>query len=266
MHPYIAFWQQWWWDSEKGIADYPHLVLHTWVATGTMSPGDVDFRDFSPERGGILYTGGMGARRLAWAGAVCCKYKHDHSYKEVWGSEKEFEARTSLLAAYVSTDFITLCIPSQSINGGRPPPHFVYDPSTFAFRSLSTLKPLSPIAPVEEPSCAYWRNFSKNLRNYQPTACLAVGRDMVTSGGLGVGEGDSDTYLQYSLSGRRKHTALQQWLVSYHCHIWALAGGEILSFKCKMRQVTGSKLWGQPPEWTRGCDSWRYSWGVQGLV
>ena len=70
-------------------------------------------------------------------------------------SEKEFEARTSLLAAYVSTDFITLCIPSQSINGGRPPPHFVYDPSTFAFRSLSTLKPLSPIAPVEEPSCAY---------------------------------------------------------------------------------------------------------------
>ncbi|XP_058692389.1 uncharacterized protein LOC131578032 isoform X1 [Poecile atricapillus] len=43
----------------------------------------------------------------------------------------------------------------QSINGGRPPPHFMYDPSTFAFRSLSTLKPLSPIAPVEEPSCAY---------------------------------------------------------------------------------------------------------------
>uniref|UniRef100_A0A8D0GLN6 Uncharacterized protein n=1 Tax=Sphenodon punctatus TaxID=8508 RepID=A0A8D0GLN6_SPHPU len=43
----------------------------------------------------------------------------------------------------------------QSINGSRPPPHLVYDPSTFAFRSLSTLKPLSPIAPVEEPSCAY---------------------------------------------------------------------------------------------------------------
>ncbi|XP_016846929.1 uncharacterized protein LOC100562670 isoform X2 [Anolis carolinensis] len=43
----------------------------------------------------------------------------------------------------------------QHINGSRPPPHFVYDPSIFAFRSLSTLKPLSPIAPVEEPSCAY---------------------------------------------------------------------------------------------------------------
>ncbi|KAM6459908.1 uncharacterized protein PHA67_008675 isoform 2-T2 [Liasis olivaceus] len=43
----------------------------------------------------------------------------------------------------------------QHINGSRAPPHFVYDPSIFAFRSLSTLKPLSPIAPVEEPSCAY---------------------------------------------------------------------------------------------------------------
>ncbi|KAM6086297.1 uncharacterized protein LJ206_007693 isoform 1-T1 [Theristicus caerulescens] len=49
----------------------------------------------------------------------------------------------------------TRVIKIRSINGGRPPPHFVYDPSTFAFRSLSTLKPLSPIAPVEEPSCAY---------------------------------------------------------------------------------------------------------------
>ncbi|XP_039553959.1 uncharacterized protein LOC120497017 isoform X2 [Passer montanus] len=49
----------------------------------------------------------------------------------------------------------TRVIKIRSINGGRPPPHFMYDPSTFAFRSLSTLKPLSPIAPVEEPSCAY---------------------------------------------------------------------------------------------------------------
>ncbi|KAM7027079.1 uncharacterized protein RBU47_000356 isoform 2-T2 [Passerculus sandwichensis] len=49
----------------------------------------------------------------------------------------------------------TRVIKIRSTNGGRPPPHFLYDPSTFAFRSLSTLKPLSPIAPVEEPSCAY---------------------------------------------------------------------------------------------------------------
>ncbi|KAM5164703.1 uncharacterized protein ACMZJ9_007140 [Mantella aurantiaca] len=38
---------------------------------------------------------------------------------------------------------------------GRQPPHYVYDPATFAFRSLSTIKPISPIVPVEEPSCAY---------------------------------------------------------------------------------------------------------------
>lgn len=71
------------------------------------------------------------------------------------GDDKALKARTSLFAADTSTDFMLLFIPLQSISGGRPPPHFMYDPSTFAFRSLSTLKPLSPIAPVEEPSCAY---------------------------------------------------------------------------------------------------------------
>nr|XP_028580263.1 uncharacterized protein LOC114594572 isoform X3 [Podarcis muralis] len=49
----------------------------------------------------------------------------------------------------------TRIIKIRHIHGSRPSPHFVYDPSAFAFRSLSTLKPLSPIAPVEEPSCAY---------------------------------------------------------------------------------------------------------------
>ncbi|XP_026551394.1 uncharacterized protein LOC113433190 [Pseudonaja textilis] len=49
----------------------------------------------------------------------------------------------------------TRIIKIRHINSSRPPPHFVYDPSIFAFQSLSTLKPLSPIAPVEEPSCAY---------------------------------------------------------------------------------------------------------------
>ncbi|XP_039193007.1 uncharacterized protein LOC120305356 isoform X3 [Crotalus tigris] len=49
----------------------------------------------------------------------------------------------------------TRIIKIRHINSSRPSPHFVYDPSIFAFQSLSTLKPLSPIAPVEEPSCAY---------------------------------------------------------------------------------------------------------------
>lgn len=54
----------------------------------------------------------------------------------------------------------TRVIKIRHIGGSRPPSHFVYDPSTFAFRSLSTLKPLSPVAPVEEPSCACWRRYS----------------------------------------------------------------------------------------------------------
>ncbi|XP_075719588.1 uncharacterized protein LOC142760322 [Rhinoderma darwinii] len=49
----------------------------------------------------------------------------------------------------------TRVIKIRSINGGRQPPHFVYDPAIFAFRSLSTVKPISPIVAVEEPSCAY---------------------------------------------------------------------------------------------------------------
>ncbi|KAG8431482.1 hypothetical protein GDO86_018578, partial [Hymenochirus boettgeri] len=43
----------------------------------------------------------------------------------------------------------------RSINGGRQPPHYVYDPAIFAFRSLSTVKPMSPLVPVEESPCAY---------------------------------------------------------------------------------------------------------------
>ncbi|NP_001087460.1 MGC86483 protein [Xenopus laevis] len=43
----------------------------------------------------------------------------------------------------------------RSINGGRQPPHYVYDPAMFAFRSLSTVKPISPLVPIEEPSRAY---------------------------------------------------------------------------------------------------------------
>ncbi|KAM8946559.1 uncharacterized protein RCH25_049827 [Pelodytes ibericus] len=43
----------------------------------------------------------------------------------------------------------------RNMAGGRQPPHYIYDPAMFAFRSLSTVKPISPLAPAEEPSCAY---------------------------------------------------------------------------------------------------------------
>ncbi|XP_060712175.1 uncharacterized protein si:dkey-16j16.4 isoform X3 [Hemiscyllium ocellatum] len=43
----------------------------------------------------------------------------------------------------------------QSISGSCPPPRYLYNPSSFTFRPLSTLTPVSSMAPVEEPPCAY---------------------------------------------------------------------------------------------------------------
>ncbi|XP_048830411.1 uncharacterized protein si:dkey-16j16.4 isoform X1 [Brienomyrus brachyistius] len=42
---------------------------------------------------------------------------------------------------------------SGNLTGSRPPPRFAYDPSVFAFRSLSTIPPRSPLTPPEEPPC-----------------------------------------------------------------------------------------------------------------
>ncbi|XP_023649164.1 uncharacterized protein [Paramormyrops kingsleyae] len=41
----------------------------------------------------------------------------------------------------------------RNLTGSRPPPRFAYDPSVFAFRSLSTIPPRSPLTPPEEPPC-----------------------------------------------------------------------------------------------------------------
>ncbi|XP_072407302.1 uncharacterized protein [Chiloscyllium punctatum] len=49
----------------------------------------------------------------------------------------------------------TRIIKIRSISGSCPPPRYLYNPSSFAFRPLSTLAPVSPMAPVEEPPCAY---------------------------------------------------------------------------------------------------------------
>lgn len=142
-------------------------ILFHLVATGALGPSHVDPRDLSP--GGrevsllfimkgkskdmskmlaLLMLVPFAAHASMTAHSGRCNYIRE-------GDDRALKARTSLFAAAVSTDFMPLLIPLQSISGGRPPPHFLYDPSTFAFRSLSTLKPLSPIAPVEEPSCAY---------------------------------------------------------------------------------------------------------------
>ncbi|KAM4624884.1 uncharacterized protein ACJ7VT_003380 isoform 2-T2 [Polymixia lowei] len=47
----------------------------------------------------------------------------------------------------------TRTIKIRSLTGTRPPPRYTYDPSIFAFRSLSTAPPCSPLTPSEDPPC-----------------------------------------------------------------------------------------------------------------
>ncbi|KAM6913107.1 uncharacterized protein FYW49_011480 [Xenentodon cancila] len=42
----------------------------------------------------------------------------------------------------------------RNLPSSRPPPRYTYDPSTFAFRSLSTVPPCSPLTLAEDPSCS----------------------------------------------------------------------------------------------------------------
>ncbi|RXM37316.1 hypothetical protein EOD39_0673 [Acipenser ruthenus] len=42
----------------------------------------------------------------------------------------------------------------QSISGSCPPPRYIYDPSSFTFRSLTTFRPQSPLTAAEETPCA----------------------------------------------------------------------------------------------------------------
>lgn len=47
---------------------------------------------------------------------------------------------------------LSLCL--QNLNGSRPPSRYTYDPSIFAFRSLSIVPPCSPLAQPEDPPCS----------------------------------------------------------------------------------------------------------------
>lgn len=47
-----------------------------------------------------------------------------------------------------------LCLCPQSLAGSRPSPRFPYDPSIFAFHSLSTGPPFSVLTQPEDPSCS----------------------------------------------------------------------------------------------------------------
>ncbi|XP_056152173.1 uncharacterized protein si:dkey-16j16.4 [Lampris incognitus] len=47
----------------------------------------------------------------------------------------------------------TRTIKIRNLAGARPPPRFTYDPSIFAFRSLSTTPACRPLTPSEDPPC-----------------------------------------------------------------------------------------------------------------
>ncbi|XP_010890669.2 uncharacterized protein si:dkey-16j16.4 [Esox lucius] len=47
----------------------------------------------------------------------------------------------------------TRTIKIRNLTGTRPPPRYAYDPSIYAFRSLSTAPPCSPLTPSEDPPC-----------------------------------------------------------------------------------------------------------------
>ncbi|XP_041109110.1 uncharacterized protein LOC121317343 isoform X2 [Polyodon spathula] len=48
----------------------------------------------------------------------------------------------------------TRIVKIRSISGSCPPPRYIYDPSSFTFRSLTTLRPRSPLTAAEETPCA----------------------------------------------------------------------------------------------------------------
>ncbi|KAK1170431.1 hypothetical protein AOXY_G7283 [Acipenser oxyrinchus oxyrinchus] len=48
----------------------------------------------------------------------------------------------------------TRIVKIRSISGSCPPPRYIYDPSSFTFRSLTTFRPQSPLTAAEETPCA----------------------------------------------------------------------------------------------------------------
>ncbi|CAJ1074082.1 uncharacterized protein si:dkey-16j16.4 isoform X2 [Xyrichtys novacula] len=78
------------------------------------------------------------------------KYRHSYSGEPGRPSldlEKMQQVSGPSLVKYLKSSFFNL-------TGSRPPPRYTYDPSIFAFRSLSTVPPCSPLTPSEDPPCS----------------------------------------------------------------------------------------------------------------
>ncbi|KAI4803688.1 hypothetical protein KUCAC02_025344 [Chaenocephalus aceratus] len=69
-----------------------------------------------------------------------------------WGPG--FETGFKHGSCYGSRGRWSLVMFKENLTGSRPPPRYTYDPSIFAFRSLSTVPPCSPLTPSEDPPCS----------------------------------------------------------------------------------------------------------------
>lgn len=78
--------------------------------------------------------------------------KHRHSYGgEPRRPSLDLEKMQQKMLLKKSCGGKTRTIKIRNLGGPRPPPRYAYDPSIFAFRSLSTPPPCSPLTASEDP-------------------------------------------------------------------------------------------------------------------
>lgn len=79
--------------------------------------------------------------------------KHRHSYGETRRPSLDLEKMQQKMLLKKNCGGKTRTIKIRNLTGSRPPPRYAYDPSIFAFRSLSTAPPGSPLTVSDEPPC-----------------------------------------------------------------------------------------------------------------
>ncbi|XP_062325290.1 uncharacterized protein si:dkey-16j16.4 [Osmerus eperlanus] len=80
--------------------------------------------------------------------------KHRHSYGgEPRRPSLDLEKMQQKMLLKKNCGGKTRTIKIRNLTGTRPPPRYAYDPSIFAFRSLSTALPRSPLTLADEPPC-----------------------------------------------------------------------------------------------------------------
>lgn len=81
------------------------------------------------------------------------KYRHSYS-GEPGRPSLDLEKMQQKMLLKKNCGGKTRTIKIRNLTGSRPPPRYTYDPSFFAFRSLSTVPPCSPLTPSEDPPCS----------------------------------------------------------------------------------------------------------------